>query len=58
MGWEFLAINTQVDDFNPVYGSESFNGAFSQNGGGAKDTGAREATYLTDFRLAHALPIS
>ena len=49
VGWEFLAINTQIDDFNPVYGQENFNGAFSQNGGGTKDTGAREATYLTDF---------
>ncbi|HEX7729979.1 MAG TPA: carboxypeptidase regulatory-like domain-containing protein [Terracidiphilus sp.] len=28
-GWEFLAINTQVDDFNPVYGSENFNQGFS-----------------------------
>jgi Carboxypeptidase regulatory-like domain/TonB-dependent Receptor Plug Domain/TonB dependent receptor len=49
VGWEFLAINTQIDDFNPVYGSENFNGGFSQNGAGTKDTGASEATYLTDF---------
>ncbi len=49
LGWEFLSINTEIDDFNPVYGSENFNGAFSQNGAGTSDTGAREAAYLTDF---------
>lgn len=49
LGWEFLSINTEVDDFNPVYGQENFSGAFSQNGGGTKDKGASEATYLTDF---------
>ncbi len=49
LGWEYLAINTQVDDFNPVYGSESFAGAFSQYGSGTSDKGAAEAAYLTDF---------
>ncbi len=48
-GWEFLSINTEVDDFNPVYGSESFNQGFSQSGGGTKDAGAAQAAYLTDF---------
>jgi hypothetical protein len=48
-GWEFLSINTEIDDFNPVYGGETFNQGFSQNGGGVTDTGAAEAAYLTDF---------
>lgn len=48
-GWEFLSINTEIDDFNPVYGGETFNQGFSQNGGGTSDTGAAEAAYLTDF---------
>jgi len=48
-GWEFLAINTEIDDFNPVYGGETFNQGFSQFGGGTSDTGAGEAAYLTDF---------
>lgn len=48
-GWEYLAINTQIDDFNPVYGGETFSQGFSQNGGGTSDTGAGEAAYLTDF---------
>jgi hypothetical protein len=48
-GWEYLVINTQVDDFNPVYGGETFSQGFSQDGGGTSDAGAAEATYLTDF---------
>ena len=39
-GWEFLSINTEVDDFNPVYGGETFSQGFSQNGGGTSDAGA------------------
>lgn len=48
-GWEYLAINTEIDDFNPVYGGENFSQGFSQNGGGTSDIGAAEAAYLTDF---------
>jgi hypothetical protein len=49
LGWEALAINTEIDDFNPVYGQDNYAGAFSQDGSGTTDTGAREAAYLTDF---------
>lgn len=49
LGWELLAINTEIDDFNPVYGSESFSEGFSQDGAGTSDIGAGEAAYLTDF---------
>jgi hypothetical protein len=49
VGYEWLSINTEIDDFNPVYGQDTYNGAFSQDGGGTTDTGAREAAYLTDF---------
>jgi hypothetical protein len=61
-GWEFLSLNTEIDDFNPVYGSESFNGAFSKYGTCASSasllstsepylcgTEATQASYLTDF---------
>jgi len=48
-GWEFLSINTEIDDFNPVYGGETFNQGFSQDGGGTSDAGAGQAAYLTDF---------
>jgi hypothetical protein len=49
LGWEYMSINTEVDDFNPVYGTENFNGGFSQNGGAITDKGANEAVYLADF---------
>lgn len=48
-GWEFLSINTEIDDFNPVYGAETFNGGFSQYGAGTSDSGAAQAAYFTDF---------
>ena len=50
LGYEFLSINTEVDDFNPVYGSETYNGAFSATPGlKTTDQGVRNATYLADF---------
>ncbi len=48
-GWEFLSLNTMIDDFNPVYGEEVFNGAFSQYGDGTSTAAAAQAAYLTDF---------
>jgi hypothetical protein len=48
-GWEYLSINTEIDDFNPVYGGETFDEGFSQYGGGTSDAGAGQAAYLTDF---------
>lgn len=48
-GWEFLSINTEIDDFNPVYGGETFSQGFSQYGGGTSDAGAAQAAYLADF---------
>ena len=38
-----------IQTATPVYGSENFNGGFSEHGGGTSDKGASEATYLTDF---------
>jgi hypothetical protein len=51
VGYEFLAINTEIDDFNPVYGQNTYNGAFSRVGAASTDTGAKEAAYLTDFLI-------
>jgi hypothetical protein len=53
-GYEFQAINTTIDDFNPVYGQDTYNGGYSFTGGGASvlsgsDTGTREAVALSDF---------
>jgi hypothetical protein len=45
-GYEYQAINTQIDDFNPKYGRDSYGGQFSRPAGAAADP----ATYnLADF---------
>ena len=47
-GYEYQAINTQIDDFNPKYGRDSYGGQFSRPAGAAADP----ATYnLADFML-------
>ena len=55
-GYEYQAINTKIDDFNPKYGRDSYGGQFSRPAGAAADP----ATYnLADFmvgaRSAYAL---
>jgi len=59
VGYEYQAINTEIDDFNPVYGNDTYGGAFSSgltiaNSGSYSsnsDTGIKEAGYLADFLL-------
>jgi hypothetical protein len=47
-GYEYQAINTQIDDFNPKYGRDAYGGQFSRPAGAAADP----ATYnLADFML-------
>ena len=48
VGWEFLSINTEVDDFNPTYGQDGYSGGFSATAA-SKDTGATQASFLADF---------
>jgi hypothetical protein len=55
-GYEYQAIDTKIDDFNPKYGRDSYGGQFSRPAGAAADP----ATYnLADFmfgaRSAYAL---
>jgi hypothetical protein len=55
-GYEYQAINTQIDDFNPKYGRDSYSGQFSRPAGAAAD----QAIYnLADFmfgaRSAYAI---
>ena len=55
-GYEYQAINTQIDDFNPKYGRDTYGGQFSRPANAAADP----ATYnLADFmfgaRSAYAL---
>ena len=54
LGYEYQAIYTQIDDFNPVYGQDTYNGSFSYAGASAStlsasDTGTKEAAALADF---------
>ena len=47
-GYEYQAINTEVDDVNPKYGSDTYSGQFSRPAGAAADP----ATYnLADFLM-------
>ena len=53
-GYEYQAIFTTVDDFNPVYGEDTYNGGFSFTGAtssalSSSNTGVKEAVGLTDF---------
>jgi hypothetical protein len=46
VGYEFMAIRTQVLDVNPLYGLDTYSGGFSKPSGGASDS----ASYgLADF---------
>jgi hypothetical protein len=57
VGYEYQAINTEIDDFNPTYGQDNYSGAFSSgasntNSGSyasSSDNGIKQAAYLTDF---------
>ncbi len=58
VGYEYQAIFTTIDDFNPVYGQDTYNGSFSFGGiGGVQtstalskaDAGTKEAVSLADF---------
>jgi len=54
VGYEYQAIFTQIDDFNPVYGQDTYDGGFSYTGATASalsgaDTGTKEAVALADF---------
>jgi hypothetical protein len=53
-GYEFQSINTTIDDFNPVFGQDTYNGGYSFTGGSASalsgsNTGIKEAVALSDF---------
>jgi hypothetical protein len=53
-GYEYQAIFTTIDDFNPVYGEDTYNGGFSFTGAtssalSSSNTGTKEAVALADF---------
>ncbi len=54
VGYEYQAIFTKIDDFNPTFGQDTYNGGFSYTGTTASalsgaDTGTKEAVALADF---------
>jgi hypothetical protein len=54
VGYEYQAIYTTIDDFNPTYGQDTYNGGFSFTGASASalsgsDAGTKEAVALADF---------
>jgi len=59
VGYEYQSINTEIDDFNPGYGQDTYGGGFSAGASNAtagsynsnSDTGIKEAAYLADFLI-------
>jgi hypothetical protein len=57
VGYEYQSINTEIDDFNPVYGQDTYGGGFSAGASNANigaytsssDVGIKQAAYLADF---------
>ncbi len=49
MGYEYQDITTTIDDFNPVYGQDTYNGLFSNPGVASPTTAQRLAYSLSDF---------
>lgn len=51
LGYEYQRINTQIDDFNPKYGLDTFSGQFSRPAGTATTSNATlsQAYNLADF---------
>ena len=54
-GYEYQSIDTDIDDFNPKYGTSSFSGRFSQAPGTATDDRQFVADYLFGARSAYSL---
>ncbi len=50
-GYEYQDITTTIDDFNPVYGQDTYNGLFSNPGVASPTTAQRLAYGLTDFLM-------
>lgn len=53
-GYEYQRINTDVDDFNPKYGTSNFGGRFSQVPGTASDDRQFLADYLFGARSSYS----
>ena len=54
-GYEFQRINTEVQDVNPLYGRDTYNGSFSRPTGAAASNLYNLADFMLGFRAQYAL---
>lgn len=54
-GYEYQTVNTQIDDFNPKYGQDSYSGQFSRPSGAASNNLYNLADFLFGARSTYAL---
>jgi hypothetical protein len=58
IGYEFQAVHTEVNDFNPSYGQDNYNGQYAGNGVPASIanlSAAQQATYASQLQQARNL---
>jgi len=55
VGYEYQAINTDINDYNPSYGQDNYNGKYSASAGSPTDAFGQlqEAQNLADFMLGN-----
>lgn len=49
LGYEFQSISTRINDFNPTYGQDTYNGKFSANGVAGTSSVYSQAYSVADF---------
>ncbi len=54
-GYEFQRINTQVQDVNPLYGRDTYNGSFTRPAGAAASNLYNLADFMLGLRAQYAL---
>ena len=54
-GYEYQAVNTEVNDFNPSYGQDNYAGQFSRPSGASisNDAATQQARNLADFMMGN-----
>ncbi len=54
-GYEYQSINTEIDDFNPKYGTDSYSGQFTRPSGAASNNLYNLADFLFGARNSYSL---
>lgn len=55
LGYEYQAVNTQVNDFNPSYGQDNYGGLYASNGNPVNTVVTGSATLASQLQLARNL---